>query len=78
MFRAYPVDTLVGSVRSRGMADDESLDAAVLGHCPDCGADIPTERLLARFLTADERARVLAECPACAGIGPPVGAGGEG
>lgn len=60
------------------MVDDEPLDAAVLGHCPDCGADVPTERLLARYLTADEPTRVLAECPACAVIGTPVGAGGEG
>ena len=58
---------------------DDAVDAGVLGRCPDCGAEMPSERLLARYLTEAERARVLAECPDCAGIGAPVdGAGGEG
>lgn len=58
---------------------DDAVDAAILGSCPDCGTGIPPERLLARYLTEDERARVLAECPGCAGIGTPVDdAGGEG
>lgn len=77
MFDAYLADTLVERVRRSGM--DDAVDAATLGACPACGAEIPPERLLARYLTADERARVLAECPECAGIGAPVeDAGGEG
>ena len=76
VFDAYPAGTLVDSVRSSGM--DDAVDAATLGSCPGCGAEIPPDRLVVRYLTADERARVLAECPECSGIGAPLDDGGEG
>jgi len=52
--------------------DDRNADSAGLGCCPECDAEIPAGRLLARYVTPSTPARVLAECPACAAIVPPA------
>ena len=52
--------------------DNENPDRASIGYCPECEGAVPRGRLLARYVTSDTHARVLAECPECALVVAPV------
>lgn len=52
------------------MSEDEST--STLGTCPVCDRELSTEWLLARYVTRDEPATLLAGCPACREVVRPV------
>lgn len=48
------------------------FDSDALGRCPACEATIPTDRLLAAYVTDGEWPRMLAECSDCAAVVAPT------
>ena len=43
-------------------------EAAILGRCPNCDADIPAAGLLIEYETDGGWPQMFAECPACADV----------
>lgn len=46
--------------------------AAVLGGCPDCGAEMTTAGVLIEYEAGDGEAMVWAECPNCTEVVHPI------